>query len=66
MVFIKPIILEDEFKSISISGQKYNSTRSDELEFIRRQEYNKHDKKTVLPPLEMRPLPIPFSKKNHG
>lgn len=61
MVFIKPIILGDEFQALSVSGQKYNPTRRTELDFIRREEYNKNDKHTVLPSLEMRPLPIPFT-----
>lgn len=62
MVFIKPIIIRNPKESFDVTSVKYNDTRQYQLEWVRSQEvYEQTDNETVLPPLVMAPLPIPFS-----
>lgn len=61
MVFIRPGIIRNEHDEIQVTGSKYNDTRQTELDFIRNEDYDPHDRKTVLKPLESANLPKPFS-----
>lgn len=60
-VFIRPIILDTEEKNMQVSGSKYFDIREEQIEFLRAQEeFDTHDKPTVLPPLVTTLLPRPF------
>lgn len=61
MVFIKPIILKTPQDSVQITGGKYNDLRQYQLEWLRTQEYRKHNKDLLLPALNQVDLPRPFS-----
>lgn len=61
MVFIRPGIIRNEHDEIQVTGSKYNDTRQTELDFIRNEDYNPNDRKTVLKPLKSANLPTPFS-----
>ena len=62
MVFIRPRILRTEQDGVQVSGGKYNDLRQDQLSWLRTQEFNKDNKKVVLPPLHTTPLPRPFTR----
>ena len=61
MVFIRPGILRNERDQLRVTGSKYNEVRQDELEFVRKEEYNVRNNDTVLQPLLSAELPRPFS-----
>lgn len=62
MVFIKPIILRNEKDNLLATGDKYNSVRQYQLDWLRSQEiYEQTNNETVLPPLVQANLPKPFS-----
>ncbi len=61
MVFIRPIILKTEANTVNVSGAKYNDTRLEQLEISRAQEeFDQHNRDTVLKPLTEAKLPKPF------
>ncbi len=62
MVFIRPRILRTEQDGIQVTGGKYNDLRQDQLNWLRTQQYDKRNNKTVLPPLHSTNLPRPFSR----
>ncbi|KTD82371.1 GspD family T2SS secretin variant LspD [Legionella waltersii] len=62
MVFIKPIILHNERDNLHVTGEKYNSTRQYQLDWLKSQEaFTQSNDETVLPPLTQGTLPIPFN-----
>lgn len=62
MVFIRPTIIRNSKVSDDLTAVKYNATREYELAWVRSQEvFNQPDIETVLPPLNMEALPIPFT-----
>lgn len=61
MVFIKPCILKTEQDSLNVTGSKYNDTRQTELDILRKQEYNPHNRDSLLKPFHTAELPRPFS-----
>ena len=62
MVFIRPCILRSELDTIQVTGGKYNDLRKTQLDWLRTQEFNPGNKRTVLPPLQMADLPKPFAR----
>lgn len=62
MVFIRPIILRNERDAVQITGGKYNDLREYQLEWLRTQEFNKHNEDMLLPALQTAILPRPFTK----
>ena len=62
MVFIRPCILKSELDNVQMTGGKYNDIRQTQLDWLRTQEFNPQNKKTVLPPLQLSNLPKPFSR----
>lgn len=62
MVFIRPCILRNEMDSIQVTGGKYNDLRQNQLDWLRTQEFNPQNKRTVLPPLQLSDLPRPFAR----
>ena len=62
MVFIRPRILRSERDTLQITGGKYNDLRRDQLEIMRTQQYNVHNKDSLLPPLRAAILPKPFCR----
>ena len=62
MVFIRPCILRSEQDSMQVTGGKYNDLRQYQLEWLRKEKYDKRDKATVLTPLQTSALPRPFSR----
>ena len=62
MVFIRPLILRTEKDDLAVTGDKYSSTRQEELKLARSQEeYDVRDKDYILPALHDDKLPKPFS-----
>jgi general secretion pathway protein D len=62
MVFIRPLILQTEKDNLTATGTKYRSTRQEELRLARSQEeYDVRDRDYVLPALNDKKLPKPFS-----
>ena len=62
MVFIRPRILRTERDTFQVTGAKYNDLRQDQLEIMRVQQYNIHNKDSLLKPLRAAVLPKPFCK----
>ncbi len=61
MVFIKPIILHNEREIVDATDEKYDRTRQYELDWVRSQQiYDQNNQETVLPPLTVSNLPMPF------
>ena len=61
MVFIRPVILNTEANTVSVSGAKYNDTRLEQLAISRAQEsFEQENRDTVLKPLKQGRLPKPF------
>jgi general secretion pathway protein D len=48
--------------SIQVTGGKYNDLRQNQLDWLRTQEFNPQNKRTVLPPLQLSDLPRPFAR----
>ena len=61
MVFIRPIIVRNEKNVFEITGGKYNDIRQYQLNWLREQQYHKHNKDVVLPALTQAVLPRPFT-----
>src|SRR3990167_610273 len=63
MVFIRPHILKTEGEGLEVTGSKYNHVRFDQLDIARSQdEYNKTDRKTIIPAWHTTNLPKPFCR----
>ncbi len=55
MVFLRPIILRDAATEASVSNEKYNFLRAEQLEMRANRELRYRDLQPVLPPLETQP-----------
>lgn len=63
MVFIRPIIMNDDRSNIHVTGSKYSSIRETQLQWERAQPYDKDYKEMVVKPLGPQiKLPQPFKK----
>lgn len=62
MVFIRPRILKSESDALRITGAKYNDLRQEQLEILRKQQYDSHLKDSLLPPWHVNALPKPFTR----
>ncbi|KTD67394.1 MULTISPECIES: GspD family T2SS secretin variant LspD [Legionella] len=63
MVFIKPIILRNERDAMHMTGEKYNSVRQYQLDWIRSQDaFLQSNNATVMPALKQAELPKPFNR----
>lgn len=63
LVFIRPIILNNQRETFSVTGGKYNDLREYELQSLRDQEtFHQDDDETILPPISGAELPRPFNR----
>jgi general secretion pathway protein D len=61
MVFIRPHILRSERDTLNATGAKYNELRQEQLAMLRKEQYNEHNRDSLLRPWHLNELPRPFA-----